>query len=144
MQLAKAMGAVFRYLRRQRSAYMEPLGLRGPHIRYLLDVAAEPGISQDKLAQRIAVDKSNIARHVAMLEEFGYLRREPGKTDKRVLCLYPTEKTLATLPELESAMEQWEQTLLQDLTPQEAEQFAALLARVCQRAMKEDPDGKIG
>ena len=60
MQLTKAMGAVFRYLRRQRSAYMEPLGLRGPHIRYLLDVAAEPGISQDKLAQRIAVDKSRV------------------------------------------------------------------------------------
>ncbi len=143
MQITKAMGAVFRYLRRHRSAYMEPLGLRGPHIRYLMDVCQEPGISQDKLAQRIGVDKSNVARHVAILEESGYLRREPAKTDKRVLCLYPTEKTLEMLPGLESAMEQWEQTLIQDLTKQEAEQFAALLERVCQRAMKEDPDGKI-
>ena len=142
MQITKALGMVFRYLRRQRSAYMEPLGLRGNHIRYLMDVCWEPGISQDQLAQYIGVDKSNVARQVALLEEQGYLRREPAKTDKRVMCLYPTEKSLALLPELEAAMEQWKQTLIQDLTEQEAEQFAALLAQVCRRAQGEVVDGK--
>ena len=137
MQITKSIAALFRYLRRQRSAYMEPLGLRGPHIRYLMDVCQYPGISQDQLAQRICADKSNVARHVAMLEESGYLRREPAKTDKRALCLFPTEKALEILPELELASEQWEKTLIQDLTPQEVEQFTALLARVCQRAEME-------
>lgn len=144
MQISRDIGSVFRYLRRQRSAYMEPLGLKGLHAGFLRDVCMNPGISQDGLAQRIGIDKSNVARQASMLEESGFLRREPAKQDKRVLCLYPTEKTLALLPGLEAATKQWEQTLVQDLTPQETELFAGLLARVRDRALKEDPDGKIG
>lgn len=144
MQLSREIGTVFRYLRRQRSEYMEPLGLKSLHVGLLRDVCQNPGISQDGLAQRIGIDKSNVARQVSILEESGFLLRKPAKNDKRVLCLHPTEKTLAMLPDLEAAMEQWEQTLLQDLTPREAEQFVGLLARVCDRARKEIADEKIG
>lgn len=144
MHISKDITAVSRYLRRHRSRYMEPLGLKGLHANFLTDVCRSPGISQDGLAQQIGIDKSNVARQAAMLEEAGFLRREPAKNDKRVLCLYPTEKTLELLPGLQAAMEQWEQTLLQDLTPQEAQQLAGLLARVRARVEQEEPDGKIG
>lgn len=144
MRISKEIVAVSRYFRQQRHGYMEQLGLKGLHARFLTDICQDPGISQDGLAQRIGIDKSNVARQVAFLEENEFLYREPSSSDKRVLCLYPTEKTLDMLPGLQAAMELWEQTLLQDLTEQEAEQLYALLARVSQRARKEYADGKIG
>jgi DNA-binding MarR family transcriptional regulator len=123
---------------------MEAFGLKGMHAGFLRNIGEEPGISQDRLAQRIGVDKSNIARQAAFLEEEGFLRREPSKSDKRVLCLYPTDKTLALLPGLLENMEQSERALLAGLTEQEAEQFAALLRRICAAAEQEGADGKIG
>lgn len=135
MQISKDLGTIARYLRRQKHMYMEPLGLKGLHAGFLADICREPGISQDGLAQRIGVDKSNIARQAAILEEKGFLYRSQGQ-DKRVLCLYPTEKTLALFPGLQSAMEQWEQTLLQDLTQQEKDQLNSLLAKLCDRVKK--------
>lgn len=142
MQISKDLGTIGRYLRRQKHMYMEPLGLKGLHAGFLADICREPGISQDGLAQRIGVDKSNIARQAAILEEKGFLYRSQGQ-DKRVLCLYPTEKTLALFPGLCSSMEQWEQTLLQDLSGEEIQQLSSLLAKVQARASKEVLCGKI-
>lgn len=144
MQLSKDIAMVGRYLRRSRTDYMAGFGLKGLHAGFLRNVCQEPGISQDRLAQRIGVDKSNVARQAAFLEEEGFLRREPSRSDKRVLCLHPTEKTLALLPGLLEKMEQSEQELLSGLTKQEAEQFVRLLAKVRTAAEQEGNDGKIG
>ena len=144
MQLSKDIAAVGRYLRRKRTAYMEAFGLKGLHAGFLRVVCEEPGISQDRLAQQVGVDKSNIARQAAFLEEEGFLRREPSKSDKRVLCLRPTDKTLRLLPELLAATQKWEQELLEPLSEQEVQQLMQLLARLCAKAEQEGADGKIG
>lgn len=129
MQISKDIAAVGRYLRRQRNQYMEPFGLKSIHARYLIEVCDNPGISQDGLTQLLGFDKSNVARQAALLEENGFLRRSPGE-DKRVLQLYPTEKTLEMLPKLCEAMDSWERRLLQELTREERQTFATLLAKV--------------
>lgn len=144
MQLSVDIAAVGRYLRRKRTEYMAAFGLKGLHAGFLRNVCEAPGISQDRLAQLVGVDKSNIARQAACLEEEGFLRREPSPNDKRVLCLYATEKTLAMLPGLRSATGRWEQELLKGLTPAEAEQFCALLGKVRSTAEQEGTDEKIG
>lgn len=143
MQLSKDIAAVGRYLRRKRTEHMAAFGLKGLHAGFLQAVCDEAGISQDQLAQRIGVDKSNVARQAAFLEEEGFLRREPSKNDKRVLCLHPTDKTLALLPELRVATKRWEQELLEPLSEQEVEQFAQLLTRIRSRIEQEGIDGKI-
>ena len=83
-----------------RAVQLTPMGLKGCHASYLSEICADPGISQDKLAQRICINKSNIARQVAFLEEEGFVTRSPAPQDKRVMQLYPTEKTLALLPQI--------------------------------------------
>lgn len=140
MQISKDIAAVSRYLRRQRNRYMEPLGLKGVHGRYLIEICQNSGISQDGLSQRLGFDKSNVARQAALLEEDGFIRRVPDQADKRVLRLYPTERTLELLPKLQQAMDRWENTLTQDLTTEEKERLTALLARVRARAMEEEAD----
>lgn len=138
MEISKDFAAVSRYLRRQRNRIMAPLGLKGIHARLLLDILEEPGISQDGLAQKAGFDKSNIARQVAFLEEAGFLQRRPDPQDKRVLQVYPTEKTLSLQPQLLGAMEQWEAQLLKDLTPQESKTLALLLEKVRIAAMEDE------
>ena len=83
------------------------------------EICAQPGISQDKLARIICINKSNIARQAAALEEGGFIRRCCCDKDKRIMRLFPTEKTLELLPEINRIMTSWQQRLTQDLTQQE-------------------------
>lgn len=130
MQFSKDIVGIGRYFRRCRNVYMENFGLKGIHARYLMEVSQTPGVSQDKLAQRLGVDKSNVARQAAMLEDNEFLLRKPSTEDKRVLCLYPTEKTLALLPGLREAMQNWEDAALGCLERQEKEQLLSLMSKV--------------
>ena len=60
-----------------RADLLAPLGLKGCHASYLTEICAQPGISQDQLAKRICINKSNVARQAATLEEEGFLTRTP-------------------------------------------------------------------
>ena len=100
---------------------LSPMGLKGCHASYLSEICAYPGISQDKLAQKICINKSNIARQAAALEEDGFITRRPSESDKRCMELYPTEKTLALMPQIEEILDSWDRTLLQDLSDSEQE-----------------------
>ena len=54
-----------------RAAKFEPLGLKACHGKYLKVICDNPGICQEELTAHIVVNKSNIARQVAALEEAG-------------------------------------------------------------------------
>lgn len=136
-QFSSNFNAVDRYLRRYRREYMAPYGLKGIHARLFMAICRTPGCSQDQLAKRMWFDKSTIARQMELLEKKEFIIRKPSEKDKRVLCVYPTEKMLAIQPDLKMAMEQWEATLLQDLSEEEKQQLNDLLTRVRDRVNKE-------
>ena len=102
-----------------RADQLAPMGLKSCHASYLSEICANPGISQDKLARRICINKSNVARQVAVLEEDGFIVRTPSAADKRVMELYPTEKTLALLPQISNILKCWEGCITSTLTTQE-------------------------
>ena len=129
--------ALDRYLRRCRREYMAPLGLKGIHARLFLSICRSPGSSQDQLAKRLWSDKSTITRQMELLESKGYVTRIPSQTDKRMLCVYPTQLMLDFTEGLKKATEEWERTLLQDLSEDEREQLNSLLQRVHARVNKE-------
>jgi DNA-binding MarR family transcriptional regulator len=109
-------------------------GLKACHASYLMEICNCPGISQDKLAQRICINKSNVARQAAVLEEDGYILRTPSQTDRRVMELYPTEKALAVLPDILQILKNWETSLMTDLTPEEIELAGKVLLRMKDKA----------
>lgn len=113
-----------------RAVQLAPMGLKGCHASYLAEICADPGISQDGLAQRICINKSNVARQAAALEEAGFLQRIPSPKDKRVMQLFPTEKTLSLLPQVQSVLTDWEYKLTEALTDAEIAQMTALLAKM--------------
>ena len=111
-----------------------PMGLKACHASYLLEICAEPGISQDRLAGRICINKSNVARQAAFLEEAGFITRVSCQNDKRVMRLYPTDKAKECLPQLTQIMDTWEDMLTHGLNEEEKEVLATLLARMKIRA----------
>jgi len=117
-----------------RSDSFAPMGLKACHASYLQEICAEPGISQDRLASRICINKSNVARQAAVLEEGGFITRVSCQNDKRVMRLYPTEKALALLPQIQKIMDDWENCLTQGLSEDEKEILVTLLERMKLRA----------
>lgn len=119
-----------------RSEKVAPLGLKSCHTSYLMEICHNPGISQDKLAQAIFINKSNIARQVAVLEEDGFIRRVPSQADRRVMELYPTEKAMALLPQIQEVLLDWESYITEGLTEEELALLTKVLSGMKQRAAR--------
>ena len=119
-----------------RSDNLAQYGLKSIHASYLTEICANPGISQDRLAKLIFINKSNVARQVAVLEEEGFVRRVPSAADKRVMELYPTEKTLEILPQINQMLLCWENCITHDLSEEEKELLTALLGKMSSRAAR--------
>lgn len=113
---------------------LAPFGLKSCHHSYLIRICNQPGITQDQLARQIFVNKSNIARQLAALEEAGFVERRPAEEDKRAMRVYPTQKALDVLPEVTRILVSWEEAIAADLTAQEKEVLLAALAKMKIRA----------
>ena len=117
-----------------RADRLAPMGLKACHASYLTEICAHPGISQDRLAARICINKSNVARQAAILEEDGFITRTPSPTDKRIMQLYPTQKTLDLLPSISPILGQWEACLTEDISEEEKALLEKLLSRMKDKA----------
>ena len=133
-QIIKDITEIARCGAQFRNDNLAELDLKGCHARYLLEICRNPGISQDTLARRICINKSNIARQLVVLEEGGFVRRQPSQEDKRAMELYPTEKTLELLPRIRQILGQWSRYLTQDLTEEEVEVLSRVLTSMKARA----------
>ena len=117
-----------------RGDQLAPMGLKSCHASYLTEICAKPGISQDGLARIICLNKSNVARQAAILEEDGFIIRKPSAADKRVVELYPTEKTLEFMPQISQVLKSWETRIADSLTEEERQSLSDLLAKMKDRA----------
>ena len=117
--IVKTMNEIVRCGMQYRNEKLAPFGLKSSHASYLLEICRSPGISQDTLAKRICFNKSTIARQIAVLEEGGFVRRKPGAEDKRVMELYPTEKTLELMPQIRQVLRSWRSYLMEGLSEEE-------------------------
>ena len=117
-----------------RSEKLKETGLGACHHSYILAVCRRPGISQDELAREICINKSNVTRHLAALEESGYVERRQSEADKRVTLVFPTEKALAILPTVRAVIREWNELLTEGMDEEELERFAATLSRIAERA----------
>lgn len=106
------------------------------HHSYVFAICRNPGISQEALSGHICINKSGVTRHLAYLEEHGYVTRVQSETDKRVILVYPTEKMKAIFPEVQRIVDEWNEYLADGLSEEELTQFREVLARLASRAKK--------
>ena len=133
-EIIRNITEIVRCTSQYRTEYLAPMGLKACHASYLTEICAHPGISQDKLASIICINKSNVARQAAILEEEGFITRTPSTTDKRIMQLFPTQKTLELLPKISLILTGAESFLTADLTTEEKALLQELVGRMKDKA----------
>ena len=92
------------------------------------------GISQDMLAKKVYVNKSNVARNIKSLEDAGYVYREVDSEDKRAFKVYPTSKAFDVLPFIKEKMSIFNEEIMKDFSESEKELLEKMLIKVAQNA----------
>lgn len=128
------ISAIYRCSGTFRQGALAPLGLKPFHATYIISICKNPGITQDQLAKRIFVDKSNVARQISFLEENGFVERRTSPSDRRVMQVFPTQKAEDALPAVRKSFRDWEALVAADLTEQEQALMISMLEKMKQRA----------
>jgi len=115
---------------RQLSAVLEPLALEVAHYEVLVNVARDEGLSQQVLARRLLVAKSNVSALLTVLERRALIVRSKDLTDARLrlISLTPEGRELA-----EEAMRRHHriiEPMLGALTAEEAETIRLAMHKV--------------
>ena len=128
-----------------RTERLKDSGLGPVHHSYILAVCRSPGLSQEQIAREICINKSNVTRHLSLLEELGYVERRPSEEDKRVTLVFPTQKAIDILPSVRAAIKEWRGYLTEGMDEEELLRFAETLSKIADRAREyyEKKDGTV-
>ena len=110
------------------------IGTRSAQILNFVDLI--PECSQEMLAEKLMLDKSTIARRLAVLEERGFLLRMPNPADRRGQLLRLTEKGQELLPVIREVNKKWFDFLTEGEDPEELERMEATLTKLLHKAQE--------
>ena len=105
MQLLKWLSVTDRFYKIYLDKQLAPYGINNSQYMFLIKICRSPGILQDSLLNMFYVHPSNIVRTVATLEKQGMITRSPNDKDKRTCKLYPTERALSIVDEIQMICE---------------------------------------
>ncbi|UUX34410.1 MarR family winged helix-turn-helix transcriptional regulator [Fundicoccus culcitae] len=117
-----------------REAKFKSLRLKGMHHSYINNICRYPGISQESLAQKIIVNKSNVARQLNYLEKVGYIYREVSTVDARERLVYPTAKAFDVLPFITTTLKEWNDLVMSGLSEEEQRYLIKMMEKVFNNA----------
>lgn len=89
-----------------------------------------PGVDQVTLANRVAFDAATSGSVIGRLETKGWIRREPDQVDRRRKLLWLTPAGHEATLQMKRAVEQVQEKITSPLTPEEAQVFRVLLAKL--------------
>lgn len=90
-----AVGRACQLMQQSLSRALAPLDIKPPHLDILVNLYRRQGLSQQELAHKLLVGRSNMSMLLPQLEKRGLVERRGDKADKRILRLYLTEEGLA-------------------------------------------------
>lgn len=132
--LMKNLNTITRCASLYRDAELSDHALSGYQAPYLPEICANPGITQDQLAQRLHVNRSSVTRQLLLLEEKGFITRERCEEDRRAIKVYPTEKMLEVLPVVRETFRGWHALITNGLTAEELNLLENLADRLARKA----------
>ena len=98
--------------------------------RVLLALAQNPGITQSRLAQLVALDPTALGRILDRLEDSRWAKRHPHPGDRRARSLAITEEARALLPFMWSVVTEAQRDALDGLSVEEKQVLMSALERV--------------
>ena len=130
----KNLNVTARCANRYRSDRLSDIGLTGCQHSYIINICANPGITQECLSKKLYINKSNVARQLSSLEENGFVRREQNPDDKRNTLVYPTEKAKNALPIVMNVLRDWSAYLSEGFTEEEITKFTEMMDKISEKA----------
>lgn len=109
---------------------LESLGIRARESGALALLASEGPLSQQRLGQRMGVDRTTMVALVDELERKGLVARERDPGDRRAYALHLTSQGRRLLARAEKAVGRAEDEFLGALSAAERRQLKALLHRL--------------
>jgi len=101
-------------------------------------IAANPGVSQVRLAQEAGVDKTALVALLDYIEEMGWVQRRRAKEDRRKHSLSLTAKGEKALLDLTDRAHEAEASARASLTAAELDQLLALLDKLYASCFREE------
>ncbi len=129
MKLLKWLSVTDRFYKIYLDKQLAPFGINSSQHMFLIKICRSPGILQDSLMDMFYVHPSNIVRTIAALEKQGMITRSPSTKDKRTCNLYPTDRALSVIDEVQAVCEKTEALLLQGINKADQELFLKLLTQ---------------
>ncbi|MFZ2102773.1 MAG: MarR family transcriptional regulator [Oricola sp.] len=115
---------------------LRPLDLKTPHLDILVNLVRTAGISQQDLARKLFVGRSNMTMLLPQLEKRGLVERQPDASDKRVLRLYLTGKGRALADEAIAIQAAIVDDIMSVTSPEECELVGDSMRRVVARLLE--------
>ncbi len=86
-----AVGRAFQIMQTALARALSPLEIKPPHLDILINLYRQQGISQQQLAHKLLVGRSNMSMLLPQMEKRGLIERKVDPRDKRILRLSLTE-----------------------------------------------------
>jgi DNA-binding MarR family transcriptional regulator len=132
--LVRAEKAVVRELTRA----LAPLDLKIGQLDVMMNIYRHPGMSQQDVARRLLIGRSNITMLLPQLEAQGLIRREGDKKDKRVMRLFLTDDGEARLLEALKVYTRLIDRVMAQSTPAQCDAMGEQMRRIEEMLNEED------
>ena len=136
MNVSRKINEIQRCSMLYRNSMSEETGIGGHAFSYMFRIYHHPGLRQDELRKEMHVNKSNVTRVLAHLEEKEMIYRTVDPTDRRAVNVYLTPKGEQLIPKLRKIVKTWNEQLSQSFDETEWEDFMKKLDIVCERAVQ--------
>jgi DNA-binding MarR family transcriptional regulator len=123
--------------RRRFHKALEPEGLHPRHFGVMTMVAAQPGMSQQQLHEKTAIDPSSMVAVIDELEAAGLAERRPDPADRRARTIFLTGRGEQTLQRVRELAGDLQREFFAVLTPEELRTLHALLRKLAGSAPPE-------
>jgi len=131
----RSASVLYRYGQMYLARNLEEIGIGRGASQVVPLIVRHPGISQDRLASKMNLDKGTVARAVWQLEDEGYVRRETDENDARSNQVYPTEKLHRHAPFINDVMKGWYEVLFKGFSDEERDKILLALEKMSENAV---------
>jgi len=114
------------------------LDIKPPHLDILVNLFRFEGISQQELARKLLVGRSNMSMLLPQMEKRGLIERRGDKHDKRVLRLYLTAEGRRVTEEAMAIQTDLIDRMLSDAPLDECDIMTAHMERIVSLLLQEE------
>ena len=116
--------------RRRFHRALEPEGLHPRDFGVMTMVASHPGLSQQQLHEKTAIDPSSMVAVIDELEAKGLAERRPHPDDRRARAIFLSDRGRETLERVRALVAGLQRELFAALSPEERGTLHALLLKL--------------